>query len=165
MTKTTAEDTAVQQSDQVWQIAILQRAYANIKQLPDPHRHPRTRAFAKQENESRGKGTAEQPVTAPRRFSSRQRGLQPEALSAALRQDHLQAFVFTRNKMPLIKETLSAKRTAKQSINPVAKREVKRKQVLSSRREAQTKEAPPSGDTVQVQVSTTCVLIRSRYIL
>ena len=95
MTKTTVKDTVAQQIDQVWQIAILQWTYANIKQLytlPGPHRHPRTRAFAKQENESSGKGTAEQPVTAPRRFSSRQRGLQPEALNdklPALRQDHL----------------------------------------------------------------------------
>jgi hypothetical protein len=168
--KTAVEGVAATIGDEVWQTALyacgLWLTSTIISQLGNPpraHQRPRTRAWTKQENESRRTVTAVPPVNPARRISSRQRGLQPGEINHRLnerRRDQPQASTritprTKQSRRPSINKSLSAKRVGKQVAKSPAKKQVKTKQSSGRRREDQDKgDAQRRGGTGQLQVTT-----------
>ncbi|KAH6678696.1 hypothetical protein B0J14DRAFT_583272 [Halenospora varia] len=125
---------------------------------PTALQRPRTRAQTKQENESRRRGKAGQPVNAARRISARQRGLQPGELDNRLpeiRRDHPPVPTritprTKRNRRPSITKVLPAKQVTKKPPKQQAK--AQKRQASSRRREHQDgRNIEQIGGTAQLQ--------------
>jgi len=127
-------------------LQLTLRIISQLDNLPGTQQRPRTRAWVKQEDESKRRRTAGKPINTARRVSSRQRGLQPGGFNNGLpeiQQDHTQlsriASRTQQHRRPSIKQASPAKRLGKQFAKKPGKQEAKRKRVSGKRQANQDK--------------------------
>ncbi|KAF4627531.1 hypothetical protein G7Y89_g10625 [Cudoniella acicularis] len=124
------------------------------------HQRPRTRAQTKLEAEGRKKHLAQQVVSLGRRFSARQRRLQPGELSVdQLLQLRLHEYQTStkvesraeRNRKRVIKNSQPKKQVEKQVVKKPAKQQTKRKPASTRRQTGQEKSTQQAGKAPATQ--------------